>query len=116
MLLQNESTAQVVDGFTITNHFLDARVLIFNADRWESLQSVTQENLTAAATSVNDDIAAGNVALVEQLMAAGEPVRELTDAQRAVWLQAVEPVVLQFQDSIGTDLVSAAQNSSSESE
>ena len=107
-LFQSEMAAQALDGITISNHFLDARVLIINADRWDSLQTTTRENLNSIVGEVNGEIEERDIAILDQLEAAGEPVRQLTDEQRTSWIQAAEPVILRFQDSIGTEIVTEA--------
>lgn len=109
-LLQDDLASQSLTGITITNHSLDARVLIVNATVWDSLALQTQENLTDTAGRVSDDIAAGNDAAIEQIAADGTALRLLSEAERDVWVEAVEPVLLQFQDRIGTELVEAAQS------
>lgn len=103
---------EVQDGVTETNHgILD--YLVVTSEEWLSgldadvrdqfltiMKEVT-ETRNAESTKVNNQ----NRDLIKE---AGGKVRQLTDEQRAAWVEALKPVWKKFEGDIGADLIEAA--------
>ena len=105
---------EVQDGVTESNHGILDYMVVTSVDWWDNLPDATREQLSTILEEVtatrNTEAVAVNQENKELIMEAGGTVRQLTDAQRAEWVEAVKPVWAQFEDDIGADLLEAARS------
>jgi len=99
---------------TETNHGYVGYLITVNPDFWNSLPDDIREELETIAHEVsawvNEESVNINLAARNKIVASGRTVvTELTDAERAGWQQAMRPVWEMFSDSIGADLIEAAE-------
>lgn len=103
---------EVQDGVTETNHQVLAYLLVTSKEWLDSLSpkvrdqfiKITNE-VTASANAAVGKKEAGNRANV---LKSGGTIRELSSAQRQVWLDVMKPVWTRFTDDIGQDIIDAA--------
>ena len=106
---------EVQDGTTETNHGILDYLVVTSAEWLDGLDADVREQFltilkevtevrNAESTKVNNE----NRELVKK---AGGEVRQLTDEQRAAWVEAMKPVWKKFEGDIGEDLMEAAQKS-----
>ncbi len=104
---------EVQDGITETNHGIIDYLVVASVEWLESLDpavrdqfltilSEVTETRNSAATQVNEDAKAA-------IIANGGEVRQLTDEQRAAWVEAMKPVWSQFEADVGAENIAAAQ-------
>ncbi|PIE00657.1 MAG: C4-dicarboxylate ABC transporter [Thiothrix nivea] len=109
---------EVQDGTTETNHGILDYLVVTSTEWLDSLDAEVRdqfltilkevaETRNAESTKVNNE----NRELVKK---AGGEVRQLTDEQRAAWVEVMQPVWEKFKDDIGEDLLKAAQQSNHE--
>ena len=105
---------EVQDGVTESNHGILDYMVVTSVDWWDGLPDATRDQLGTILEEVtatrNTEAVAVNQENKELIMEAGGTVRQLTDAQRAEWVEAVKPVWAQFEDDIGADLLEAARS------
>ncbi|WP_370272155.1 DctP family TRAP transporter solute-binding subunit, partial [Pseudooceanicola nitratireducens] len=96
---------EVQDGTTETNHGVLDYLVVTNVDWWEGLDPAVREQL---ATILNEVTTERNAAVGEvdaearqAVLDAGGEIRELTEEQRQVWVDAMKPVWEQFTDDVG---------------
>ncbi len=88
-------------------------LVVTNVDWWEGLDPAVREQL---ATILNEVTTERNAAVGEvdaearqAVLDAGGEIRELTEEQRQVWVDAMKPVWEQFTDDVGQENIDAAQ-------
>ncbi len=104
---------EVQDGITETNHGVLDYMVIASADFLDSLDPAVRDQLVTIAkevtaernAAVNEVDAEARQAIID----AGGEIRELTDEQRAAWVETMKPVWAQFEEEVGADMIAAAQ-------
>jgi C4-dicarboxylate-binding protein DctP len=99
---------------TETNHGYLGYLVAVNPDFWLSLPDDIRAELESIVQEVsvwaNEQSASINLAGKEQIIASGRTeVAQLSAAERLGWQQAMRPVWEKFSDSIGADLIAAAE-------
>ncbi|MFD0979260.1 TRAP transporter substrate-binding protein [Tropicimonas aquimaris] len=105
---------EVQDGITETNHGVLDYMVVTSIDWWDSLD----EDVRTQLATIFDEVTAERNAAIEQVDAdnrqaildAGAEIRELTEEQRAAWVEAMKPVWEQFEGDVGTENIEAAQS------
>ena len=107
---------EVQDGVTETNHQVLAYLLVTSKE-W--LDSLPADVRTQFMTIVNEVNVAANAAVGAKesmnranILKSGGTIRELTAAQRKVWVDTMSPVWDKFTKDIGADLVKTAASAS----
>ncbi|MCV6598390.1 MAG: DctP family TRAP transporter solute-binding subunit [Mangrovicoccus sp.] len=104
---------EVQDGVTETNHGVLDYLVVAPVDWLDSLDAETRDQFLTILAEVtatrNGESAKVNAAARQAIIDAGGEVRELTDEQRAAWLEAMKPVWEQFADDVGQENIDAAQ-------
>jgi C4-dicarboxylate-binding protein DctP len=107
---------EVQDGVTETNHAALAYLVVTSKDWLEGLDPEIRDQFLKIVAEVtkksNDEVAKEEDACRANIAKAGTEIRELTDEQRAKWVETMKPVWDQFRDDIGQDLIDAAQAAS----
>lgn len=105
---------EVQDGITETNHGLLDYMVVTSVDWWDSLDADVRDQLN---TIVHEVTATRNAAIAQvdadnrqAVLDAGGVIRELSDEQRADWVEAMKPVWEQFEGDVGADSIAAAQD------
>ncbi len=104
---------EVQDGITETNHGVLDYMVIASADFLDSLDPAVRDQLV----TITEEVTAERNAAVNEVDAearqaildAGGEIRELTDEQRAAWVETMKPVWAQFEEEVGADMIAAAQ-------
>jgi len=104
---------EVQDYITASNHGLIDYLVVTSAEFWKGLDADTQKVLKGA---MDEAIAHGNKIAAEKVSSDRKRVEDsgrskvldLTDAERAKWIEAMKPVWAKFADEIGQDLIDAA--------
>lgn len=103
---------EVQDGVTETNHQALAYLLVTSKEWLDGLPAAVRtqflkiaEEVTAAA---NDSVGKKESANRANILKAGGKIRELTPAQRKVWVDTMKPVWTRFEGDIGKDVIAAA--------
>ncbi|MCB1359341.1 MAG: TRAP transporter substrate-binding protein DctP, partial [Maritimibacter sp.] len=104
---------EVQDGTTETNHGVLDYMVVASVDWLDSLDPAVRDQLL----TILDEVTAERNAAIAQVDAdnrqavldAGGVIRELTDEQRAAWVDAMKPVWEQFEGDVGADNIAAAQ-------
>ncbi len=103
---------EVQDGITETNHGILDYLVVASTEWWEGLPADVRDQLAGILRGVTEERNAESTAVNESnkqlVIDAGSPVRQLTTAQRAAWLEAMRPVWARFEGDIGADLIEAA--------
>ncbi len=106
---------EVQDGITETDHGVLDYMLVASVDFLDSLDPAVREQLVTITEEVT---AERNAAVTEvdlearqAILDAGGVIRELTDEQRAAWVEMMKPVWAQFEEEVGADMIAAAQES-----
>lgn len=111
---------EVQDSITESNHGLLDYMVITSTDFWESLpddvrpqvEEALQEAL-AYGNKIADDL---NQTSKQQIIDSGRSeIIQLTDEERAMWVEAMKPVWQQFEEDIGKELIDAAAASNASS-
>ncbi len=105
---------EVQDGTTETNHGVLDYLVVTGVDWWEGLDAPVREQIATILQEVTDERNAA-VDQVDQearaaIIEAGGEIRELDEAQRQAWVDAMKPVWEQFEEGIGADNIAAAQS------
>ena len=104
---------EVQDGTTETAHGIIDYLLVTNVDWFDSLDADVRDQLQTIINEVtatrNGESTSVNEAAKESIIAAGGVVRQLTDAQRAEWVETMKPVWAQFAGDVGQENIDAAQ-------
>ena len=104
---------EVQDGVTETNHGLLDYMVVASVDWLDSLDAGVRDQLLTILSEVtaerNAAIAEVDAANRQAVLDAGGVIRELTDEQRAAWVEAMKPVWSQFEADVGADNIATAQ-------
>ncbi|KPN63313.1 C4-dicarboxylate-binding protein DctP [Aliiroseovarius crassostreae] len=104
---------EVQDGVTETNHGIIDYLVVTNVDWWEGLPGDVRDQLAQILKEVsqqrNGEAFSVNEAAKQSIIDAGGVVRQLTDEQRAAWVEAMKPVWAQFEGDVGAENIAEAQ-------
>lgn len=104
---------EVQDGVTETNHGILDYLVVASTEWLDGLEPATRDRFLAILSEVtelrNKESFAVNQQARQAIIDAGGVVRELTDEQRAAWLEAMRPVWDRFEAEVGRDNIDAAQ-------
>lgn len=102
----------VQDGVTETNHAYLGYLIIVSSAFLESLEPAVREELLLltelTAHEYNRFAFEINALNRKSIMDEGTPVVSLSEAQRAAWKEAFEPVWREFAEQIGSEIIEAA--------
>lgn len=103
---------EMVDQVTKLHYYYSFYIVGANKAWWDGLPDDVRQGLEEAlkvATAWNwENAAADNAAAYEKVEQLGKPINELSDADRQLWVQAVQPVWKEFgEDVVGTDVMNA---------
>ncbi|WP_425052645.1 DctP family TRAP transporter solute-binding subunit [Psychromarinibacter sp. S121] len=105
---------EVQDGTTETNHGVLDYLVVASVDWLDSLDADVRDQFL---TILNEVTMERNAAVGEvdaearaAILEAGGEIRELTEEQRAAWVEAMKPVWEQFEGDVGADNIAAAQD------
>jgi len=105
---------EVQDGITESNHGIIDYLVVTSVEFWDGLPDDVRGQLKTILDEVSAERNAQSTAINEEnkklIMGAGSEVRTLTPDQRAMWVEAMNPVWAQFEGDIGADLIAAAQS------
>lgn len=104
---------EVQEHITASNHGLIDYLIVTSAEFWngmpDDVRAEVEKALDEAISHGNKvamDKATGDRAKIAE--SGRSTIHELTDAQRAQWVEAMKPVWAQFEDQIGKDMIDAA--------
>ncbi|MFD1341958.1 DctP family TRAP transporter solute-binding subunit [Litorisediminicola beolgyonensis] len=104
---------EVQDGTTETNHGVLDYLVVTSTDWWDGLDEGVREQLNTIVTEVTNErnaaVAEVDAEARQAVVDAGGEIRELDDAQRQAWVDAMMPVWEQFTDDVGQENIDAAQ-------
>ncbi|GAD54443.1 DctP family TRAP transporter solute-binding subunit [Limimaricola cinnabarinus] len=104
---------EVQDGITETNHGVLDYMLVASVDFLDSLDPEVREQLVTIAEEVTAERNAAVTQVDEEarqaIIDAGGEIRELSEEQRAAWVETMKPVWAQFEEEVGADMIEAAQ-------
>ncbi len=104
---------EVQDGTTETNHGIIDYLVVTSSDWLDSLDPAVRDQFLTILGEVtqlrNGEAFAVNESARQAVVDAGGVIRQLDDAQRAAWVDAMKPVWSQFADDVPAALVDAAQ-------
>ena len=104
---------EVQDGITESNHGIIDYLVVTSAEWWDGLDAGVRDQLSTILAEVtetrNGEAFAVNEKAKEAVIAAGTEVRQLDDAQRQAWVDAMKPVWKQFEGDVGAEMIDAAQ-------
>lgn len=107
---------EVQDGITETNHAALAYLVVTSKEWLDGLDPEIRDQFLKIVAEVtkqsNDEVAKEEETCRDNIAKAGTEIRELSDEQRAKWVETMKPVWDQFKDDIGQDLIDAAQAAS----
>ncbi len=105
---------EVQDGTTESNHGVIDYLVVTGTEWWEGLDEPVRDQLATIMKEVtetrNAESTRVDLEARDAVIAAGGVVRELTDEQRAAWVEALKPVWEQFEGDVGADTIEAAQS------
>ncbi len=103
---------EVQDGITETNHGIIDYLVVTSTEWWDGLDAGVRDQFAKILTEVTEARNAESTAVNEEarqkIIDAGSEVRQLSDEQRAAWVEAMKPVWKQFEEQIGADVIEAA--------
>jgi len=103
---------EVQDYLTLTGHVYAATSLLMNDDFYNSLPEDLQELLMEASVEFRDQqrelAQQQDTEFMEQLVAEGMQINDLTDEQRDAFREAAAPVYEKYEGQIGKDLIDRA--------
>ncbi len=103
---------EVQDGVTESNHGLLDYLVVTSRKWWDGLPQNARDQLAQILKEVtearNRESFQTNQANKKNVIESGGTVRQLSDVQRAAWVEALRPVWKKFEKSIGQDLIKAA--------
>jgi len=104
---------EVQDGTTETNHGIIDYLVVASVDWLDSLEPDVRDQITTILAEVTDErnaaVADVDAEARQAILDAGAEIRELDDAQRQDWVDAMKPVWEQFTDDVGQENIDAAQ-------
>ncbi len=104
---------EVQDGVTETNHGIIDYLVVTSVDFLDSLDADVRDQFMTILGEVtetrNAEAFAVNEEAKQSIIDAGGVIRELTDEQRATWVETMRPVWDQFVDDVGQENIDAAQ-------
>ncbi len=104
---------EVQDGVTETNHGILDYLVVTSTDWWDGLPEDVRGQLATILAEVtairNAESEAVNQQAKEAIIAAGGVVRQLDEAQRSAWVEAMKPVWTEFEADVGAENIAAAQ-------
>jgi len=104
---------EVQDGTTETNHGIIDYLLVTSVDWLDGLDADVRDQFLQIVAEVTDLRNGESTRINEEakaaVMAAGGEVRQLSDEQRAEWVEVMKPVWAQFEGDVGTENIAAAQ-------
>ena len=104
---------EVQDGISETNHGVLDYMVIASVDFLDSLDPEVREQLVTITEEVtaerNAAVAEVDAEARQAILDTGAEIRELTDEQRAAWVEKMKPVWAQFEDEVGAEMIEAAQ-------
>ncbi len=104
---------EVQDGITETNHGIIDYLVVTSVDWLDSLDAGVRDQFLTILREVtetrNGEAFAVNEAAKQSIVDAGGVIRQLTDEQRAAWVDAMKPVWSQFEADVGAENIAAAQ-------
>ncbi len=103
---------EVQDGVTETNHQVLAYLFVTSKEWLDGLPGKTRDQFLKIANEVtvasNAKVADKEAMNRANVLKAGGTIRELTPAQRQVWVGTMKPVWTRFAKDIGQDVIDAA--------
>ncbi|OSP55962.1 DctP family TRAP transporter solute-binding subunit [Pseudoruegeria sp. SK021] len=103
---------EVQDGITNTDHGVLDYLVVVGAEWWDGLPDDVRDQLATIMMEVtverNAAVTEVEEASKQAIIATGAEVRELTPEQRALWVEAMQPVWAQFAGDIGQDVIDNA--------
>ena len=104
---------EVTDNLTLVGSLYSPHLVMVSKMFFEGLPAEKQEIITSAfeeAQAYERELIRGNEEEIKVKMAdAGMTVVELSEEERAKWREATQPVVEQFADQVGQDLIDQAR-------
>ncbi|MEL6639839.1 MAG: DctP family TRAP transporter solute-binding subunit [Pseudomonadota bacterium] len=104
---------EVQDGITETNHGIIDYLVVSSTDFLDSLDADVRDQfmtiLGEVTTTRNAEAFAVNEQAKAAVIEAGGEIRQLDDAGRQAWVDAMKPVWDQFVEDVGQDNIDAAQ-------
>ncbi|MDE0110725.1 MAG: DctP family TRAP transporter solute-binding subunit, partial [Albidovulum sp.] len=105
---------EIQDGISETNHGIIDYLVVTSVDWWEALpddvRSQVAQILREVTEARNGEAYSVNQDARQAIIDAGGVVRQLTDDQRAAWVEAMKPVWKKFEGDIGAENIAAAQS------
>lgn len=112
--VMSQSFYEVVDYFTVTNHFFHPAVTFINKDVYDSMPEDLQQVLHEASDTISTLHRELIFELEEEdhqrMIEEGVEVIELSDEELTKFREAVQPIYEKYADEIGQDLIDAAQS------
>ncbi len=103
---------EVQDGVTETNHQALAYLLVTSKEWLDGLKPDVRNQFLKIVDEVtanaNDSVGKKEAENRENILKVGGKIRELTAAQRKVWIDTMKPVWDRFEKDIGKDVIAAA--------
>lgn len=104
---------EVQDGITETNHGVLDYLVVASVEWLDSLDPAVKDQVLTILNEVtverNAAVNQVDIEARQAILDAGGVIRELTDEQRQVWVDAMKPVWEKFVDGVGQDNIDAAQ-------
>lgn len=112
--VMSSSFYEVVDYFTVTNHFFHPAVTFVNKETYDSLPEDLQQVLMEAGNIVGEKhrqlVAEQEVTDHKRMLDEGVEVIELSDEEISKFEEAVQPIYKKYEDEIGKDLIDIAKS------